>query len=97
MAGTPASLPSSRAEPESLCGAGRRSGTAAVSLHRRLKLLGLIGGGEKMHFATVQVQHAQRGGSVQRLHFPNGLMLEFDGRADLALVEQLLRLSQAVR
>jgi len=46
-------------------------------------------------FAAVRVSAAPGVTGTQRLHFPNGLMLEWDGSADLALVEHLLRLSQA--
>jgi hypothetical protein len=46
-------------------------------------------------FAAVRVSTAAGVTGSQRLHSPNGLMLEWDGAADLALVEHLLRLSQS--
>jgi hypothetical protein len=63
--------------------------------HRRLKELGLVAATEPVSFVAVQISQARRVGHVQRLHFPNGLTLEWDGSAHLALVEHLLRLSQA--
>jgi hypothetical protein len=62
-----------------------------------LKLLGYIGEGAAVSFAAVQVQGSRMRVGAQRLHFPNGLVLEWDGRADLSLVEQLLGLSQMRR
>jgi hypothetical protein len=63
--------------------------------HRRLKRLGLVATDTPVSFAAVRVSAAPGVTGTQRLHFPNGLMLEWDGSADLALVEHLLRLSQA--
>jgi len=63
--------------------------------HRRLKRLGLVATDTLVSFAAVRVSASAGVTGTQRLHFPNGLMLEWDGSADLALVEQLLRLSQA--
>jgi hypothetical protein len=63
--------------------------------HRRLKRLGLVATDTPVSFAAVRVSASRGVTGTQRLHFPNGLMLEWDGSADLALVEQLLRLSQA--
>ena len=65
--------------------------------HRRLKRLGFIGGAEAVSFAPVQVQGPRKDTGGQRLHFPNGLVLEWDGDADLGLVEQLLGLSRGLR
>ena len=65
--------------------------------HRRLKLLGLVAGSQTVSFATVQVERAGAMPGAQRLHFPNDLVLEWEGGADLALIEQLLRLSRTVR
>jgi hypothetical protein len=61
--------------------------------HRRLKQLGLIGGIEAVDFAAVQVQGCAQQAGRQRLHFPNGLVLEWGGDADLRLVGRLLELS----
>jgi hypothetical protein len=63
--------------------------------HRRLKRLGLVAMVAPVSFAAVRVSTAPGVTGSQRLHFPNGLMLEWDGSADLALVEHLLRLSQS--
>ena len=63
--------------------------------HRRLKRLGLDATDTPVSFAAVRVSASRGVTGPQRLHFPNGLMLEWDGSADLALVEHLLRLSQA--
>ena len=57
--------------------------------HRRLKALGLLGGDEAVSFTGVQVQGPRGVGSAKRLYFPSGLALEWDGGADLALVERL--------
>ena len=62
--------------------------------HRRLKQLGLVAAAAPVRFAAVRVSAAGGVAGTQRLHFPNGLMLEWDGSADLPLVEHLLRLSQ---
>jgi hypothetical protein len=61
--------------------------------NRRLKRLGLAATDAPVSFAAVRVSAARAVTGSQRLHFPNGLMLEWDGSADLALVEHLLRLS----
>jgi len=65
--------------------------------HRRLKLLGFIDSAETLSFSAVRVQGPGRIAVTQRLHFPNGLVLEWDGRADPGLIEQLLSLSQTRR
>ena len=61
--------------------------------HRRLKRLGAVAASRPVSFAAAQIPAARPVGGIQRLHFPHGLMLEWDGSADLALVEHLLRLS----
>jgi len=63
--------------------------------HRRLKRLGLVATDARVNFAAVRVSAAPGVTGSQRLHFPNGLMLEWDGAVDLALVEHLLRLSHS--
>ena len=65
--------------------------------HRRLKLLGFIAGAEAVSFATVQVERSGVLTGSQRLHFPNGLVLEWEAGADLGLIERLLHLSRTVR
>lgn len=65
--------------------------------HRRLKLLGLIDGAEAVSFAAVRVQDSPVRTGAQRLYFPNGLILEWDGIANSGLIEQLLRLSRTRR
>jgi hypothetical protein len=65
--------------------------------HRRLKQLGLIGGTEAVSFAAVRVQGCGEPAGTQRLHFPNGLVLEWGGSADLTLVARLLDLSRMPR
>ncbi len=65
--------------------------------NRRLKRLGLAATDAPVSFAAVRVSAARAVTGSQRLHFPNGLMLEWDGSADLALVEHLLRLSHPWR
>lgn len=65
--------------------------------HRRLKQLGLIGGIEALGFAAVQVQGCAEPAGTQRLHFANGLVLEWGGSADLTLVARLLDLSRTPR
>lgn len=62
--------------------------------HRRLKRLGLVATDTPVSFAAIRVSAAPGVTGSQRLHFPNGLLLEWDGPADLALVEHLLRLSR---
>ena len=61
---------------------------------RRLKAHGLLADGKVVPFARVQVCGA---GGIKRLHFPNGLILDWDGSIDLALVEQLLQLAPVSR
>ena len=63
--------------------------------HRRLKRLGLVASDAPVSFAAIRVSAPAGVTGTQRLHFPNGLMLEWDGAADLALVEHLLGLSQS--
>lgn len=65
--------------------------------HRRLKQLGFIGGSEAVSFAAVQVQSCREPVGTQRLHFPNGLVLQWGGSADLMLVARLLELSRTPR
>ncbi len=65
--------------------------------HRRLKLRGFIADAEAVHFAAVRIGDSRSLEGAQRLHFPNGLVLEWEGSVDLALVEHLLRLSPMVR
>jgi len=65
--------------------------------HRRLKRLGLVRCEQTVSFAAVRASEMRGVGGVQRLHFPNGLMLEWEGHADLALVEHLLRVSSSPR
>ena len=67
------------------------------SWHSRLKTQGLLGELEPAGF--VQVQSSCRAespprepGGTQRLSFPNGLTLEWQGTADVRLIAQLLRL-----
>jgi hypothetical protein len=63
--------------------------------HRRLKRLGLVATDAPVSFAAVRVSAAAGVAGYQRLHFPNGVMLEWDGSADLALIDHLLRLSHS--
>ncbi len=65
--------------------------------HRRLKLLGFIDSPEAVGFAEVRIRRPGKSVGAQRLHFPNGLVLEWDGSADPGLIEQLLVLSQTRR
>jgi hypothetical protein len=65
--------------------------------HRRLKQLGFIGGSEAVDFSAVQVRGCVQQAGRQRLHFPNGLVLEWGGDADLRLVGRLLALSGTSR
>jgi hypothetical protein len=65
--------------------------------HRRLKLLGFIASPEAVGFAEVRMRGSGKIAGTQRLHFPNGLVLEWDGSADPGLIEQLLVLSQTRR
>lgn len=65
--------------------------------HRRLKVLGFVVDAEAVDFSAVQIERSSARAGTRRLHFPNGLVLEWEGGADLALVERLLRLSQALR
>jgi hypothetical protein len=65
--------------------------------HRRLKLLGFIDSPEAIGFAEVRIRRPGKIAGAQRLHFPNGLVLEWGGSADPGLIEQLLVLSQASR
>jgi hypothetical protein len=65
--------------------------------HRRLKLLGLIDGAEAVSFAAVRVQDSPVRAGGQRLYFPNGLILEWDGIADPGWVAQLLHVLQTRR
>jgi predicted transcriptional regulator len=65
--------------------------------HRRLKQLGLTVGIEEVDFAAVQVRDWAEQAGRQRLHFPNGLVLEWGGTADLGLVGRLLELSGTSR
>lgn len=65
--------------------------------HRRLKRLGLVRCEQTVSFAAVRVCKMRGVGGVQRPHFPNGVMLEWEGHADLALVEHLLGVSSSPR
>lgn len=65
--------------------------------HRRLKVLGFIDSVQTVSFTSVRVQGAPVRAGRQRLHFPNGMVLEWDGNADLALVEKLLGLVRTQR
>lgn len=89
-----------RAEGLSLKAYAEQAGLDVQQLyrwHRRLKLLGFIGGTKAVSFAAVQVQGCGERAGTQRLHFPNGLVLEWGGSADLTLVARLLGLSRTPR
>lgn len=51
-----------------------------------MKARGLLADGKVVAFARVQVCGA---GGIKRLHFPSGLILEWDGSIDLALTSLL--------
>ena len=56
------------------------------SWNRRLKDRGLIGNTPVVRFTRVQVPVGQ-----YRLHFPNGLVLEWEGQLDEAVLTSLMR------
>ena len=90
-----------RAEGLSLKAYAEQAGLEVQRLYhwrRRLKARGLLADdGKAVTFAGVQVRGAGGVSGTQRLHFPNGLMLEGDGSTDRVLVEPLLQLAPVSR
>ena len=86
-------LEAARAEGLSLKAYAERSG---VSLHRlyfwSARRRAQAGEGGSGLFARVEVADRRRplGGASQRLHLPSGVVLEWEGPADLALIDRLL-------
>jgi hypothetical protein len=86
-------LDRARAEGVSLKAYAERSG---VSLHRlyfwSARRRAQAGEVESGLFARVEVADRRRplGGASQRLHLPSGVVLEWEGPADLALIDRLL-------
>jgi hypothetical protein len=88
-------LDRARAEGVSLKAYAERSG---VSLHRlyfwsaRRRVQAGSGEAGSGLFARVEVADRCRplGGASQRLHLPSGAVLEWEGPADLALIDRLL-------
>jgi transposase-like protein len=71
-----------------------QNGLNVHQLYRWRRKLAGSGRGAVVSFAPV---HVVGGGAQRRLHLPNGVVLEWEGGADLALIERLLRLTQPRR
>jgi hypothetical protein len=88
-------LDRARAEGVSLKAYAERSG---VSLHRlyfwSARCRAQVGSGEAGSALFARVEVADRrptlGGASQRLYLPSGAVLEWEGAADLALIDRLL-------
>ena len=65
---------------------------------RRLRARGVLADeGKVVRFARVEVCAAGGVSASRRLHFPNGLILDWEGNVELELIEQLLRLAPVGR
>jgi hypothetical protein len=90
-----------RAGGQSLKGYAEQHGLDVAQFyqwHSRLKSLGLVESAPAPSFARVEVTaSAAQAEASRRLTFPNGLVLEWQGAADLQLIGQLLRLEASGR